>query len=250
MRFTTSKKRLAQRQPHKAPQAAACPDAGASAASGSRGHAALIQNPRSARRDHFLMILARGSELDAVPVGLNAPPSAPKVKTDGRSPHKPTATPLPSNTHASAYAPSRPSSPAISLGRCRLAGTHHTQKPCDWTPASVAVGRWNKRRFLLSRSTALITPGSLAVDLPRPGAAGLAGNLERPLTNAAPLARCAKESDIRGFSPAPVAKESDCDAPFAGARIDAYSLGLAARFALAPTSFVSSAAVLPTGAPA
>jgi hypothetical protein len=81
MRFTTSKKRLAQRRPHKAPQAAACPDAGSSAASGSRGHAALIQNPRSARRDHFLMILARGSELDAVPVGLNAPPPTSKVSS-------------------------------------------------------------------------------------------------------------------------------------------------------------------------
>ncbi len=41
----------------------------------------LFKNPRSARRDHFLMILARNRiEFDAVAVGLNASPPAPKVR--------------------------------------------------------------------------------------------------------------------------------------------------------------------------
>ena len=44
----------------------------------SGGDVALIQNPRSARRDHFLTILARNSiAFHAAPVGLNAPPTTP-----------------------------------------------------------------------------------------------------------------------------------------------------------------------------
>jgi hypothetical protein len=56
----------------------------------SGGHAAFIQTPRSARRDHDLTILARSSiAFDAAPVGLNAPKQTLRVSQTGGSATRP-----------------------------------------------------------------------------------------------------------------------------------------------------------------
>jgi hypothetical protein len=98
MRFTTSDKRLALRPPPKAPQAAASPDAGGSAATGSGGDAAFIQNPRSARRDHGLIPFARSCFAERCSSGraerpdanLQGPPDRPAVSAQGQPPAPPT----------------------------------------------------------------------------------------------------------------------------------------------------------------
>jgi DNA-binding beta-propeller fold protein YncE len=88
MGFTPDQKRFAQRQPRKDSRAAASPDAAASAASGSGGDAAFIQDPRSARRDRSLIPFASGSTAGTFAVGLNALPAASRVSQVKPSRHR------------------------------------------------------------------------------------------------------------------------------------------------------------------
>jgi hypothetical protein len=79
-RSATGEKRIEPRQLQKESQVATSPDAGASAASGSGGDAAFIQDSRSDRRDHDLIPFASERIGGAVVIGLNAPAQAPKFR--------------------------------------------------------------------------------------------------------------------------------------------------------------------------
>ena len=105
----------------------------------------LFKNPRSARRDHFLMILARNRiEFEAVPVGLDALAPTPKVRLAG---------PLHARVAATAVAVV---AGTLLLATPALALSKHTSKPpspapapTPSPPADVEVDRVHRQRLRL-----------------------------------------------------------------------------------------------------